>query len=81
MEERIERILEDKEGLNDKEYIDFITDYYLGKLDEELKIEEGKTESSYCTHEIKNEDRDKLISLFGKSNDLLLYFVERKGLL
>jgi tetratricopeptide (TPR) repeat protein len=47
LEARIASIMEKRDGLNDKEYIDFTLEYLRGKKDEEIKIEEGKTESSY----------------------------------
>lgn len=81
LEERISKIMEQRDGLSDKEYIDFTIDYLRGQKDEEIKIEEGKTETSYCVHPIEEKDGAKLIELLTKSEDLLLYFVKNKGLL
>jgi len=73
--------MEKRDGLSDKEYIDFTIEYLTGKKDEEIKIEEGKKESTYCVHPIKEEEGKKLSELLLKSEDLLLYFVKNKGLL
>ena len=81
LEERISKIMEQRDGLSDKEYIDFTIQYLRGQKDEEIKIEEGKTESSYCVHPISEEDGKKLVELLIKSEDLLLYFVKNKGLM
>lgn len=81
LEARIASIMEQRDGLNDKEYIDFTLEYLRGKKDEEIKIEEGKTESSYCVHPIEEEEGKKLKELLLKSEDLLLYFVKNEGLL
>ena len=81
MEERIAKIMEQRDGLSDKDFIDFTIDYLKGTKDEEIKIEEGKKESSYCVHPLKEEDGEKLTELLLKSEDLLLYFMKNKGLL
>ena len=79
LEERIKRIMQLRDGLSDKEYIDFTIEYLRGQKDEEIKIEEGKTETSYCVHPISEEDSQKLIELLTKSEDLVLYFIKNKG--
>jgi len=47
LEERIEKILQQRDGLSDKEFIDFTIEYLRGQKDEEIKLEEGKTETSF----------------------------------
>lgn len=81
LEERIQSIMQQRDGLSDKEFIDFTLSYLRGQKDEEIKIEEGKTESSFCMHPIGEDDGDKLIKLLKKSDDLLLYFIKLKGLM
>jgi lipoprotein NlpI len=81
LEERISKIMEQRDGLSDKEFIDFTIEYLIGQKDEEIKIEEGKTETLYCKHPIKTEDAVKLSELLKKSSDLLWYFIKNKGLL
>ena len=79
LDERIKRIMQQRDGLNDKEYIDFTISYLRGQKDEDIKIEEGKTETSYCVHPITEEDSQKLAELLTKSEDLILYFIKNKG--
>lgn len=81
LEERILKIMEQRDGLSDKEFIDFTIEYLIGEKDEEIKIEEGKTETLYCKHPIGPEDSKKLSELLTKSSDLLWYFIKNKGLL
>ncbi|CAI2384675.1 unnamed protein product [Moneuplotes crassus] len=81
LEERIASIMEQRDGLSDKDFIDFTIDYLRGIKDEEIKIEEGKKENSFCVHPIEEADGKKLTELLLKSDDLLLYFVKNKGLI